>query len=356
MPSRNWIRLARQIEELLAERLGEDEERYYSLRSGLCHLIVTAGADEESNALFKRSRIPGLLKLLDDLLAAFLAESNLHKALCARYLYRQSEAKAKRRWKVRDSEWNYIHKLSRRCACDFDLLYGLLADLFLDADWHDELEEQFTEREVILETKAIEDLLIPVMEGYLRTRKVGGKYKPYEVYGICLGMQSVREAGNGRPLRSHSLVNIMRCQPQLSAHSKSTWVIRSERSIKALMQATRSLFPAYELIGEFHSHAYESLYALEDNRGWEFSRGDEGDLVYWAREMKDKLNQKPAVSLVAAIAVSERNAERRHHNGIPSTLELSAGGCRVIINAYRVLGSGRPSNKNVILKAPGMIE
>ncbi|HUT55542.1 MAG TPA: hypothetical protein VM658_19280 [bacterium] len=356
MPSLNWIRLATRIEELLNERLGGDEDRHASFLGALCHLIVTAGADDESGAFLMRSRIPGLIKLLDDLMAALVAESNVHKALCARYLYRQSEAKARRRWKVRDSEWNYIHKLARRCSCDFDLIYGIFEELFLDADWHDELEEQFTQREVILETKAIEDLLIPVMEGYLRTRKVGGKYKAYEVYGICLGMRSVREAGKGRGPRSNSLVNIMRCQPQLSAHSKSTWVIRSERSIKALMQATQSLFPAYELIGEFHSHAYDTLSDLETNRGWEFSEGDEGDLVYWARDMKDKLGQKPAVSLVAAIASCERNAERRHHNGIKSTLELSAGGCRIIINAYRVLGSGRPSNQNVILKAPGMIE
>lgn len=351
------VSLAREIETLLAKYLAGQEKKYLL---ALLFTILEARIDEGLESLAAAGSMRGLKSKLRLLQRLLQNESNLHKALAAHYLYELPTNKAKARWNVTATEWSYIRDLAARAGESLDKLYVYYMQASLsDFAWHDELEEEFTQQIVVLEQKAIEDLVIPVMEGYLSPRKIKGRrIKGYEVYGICLGMRhEPEEKRKGHGWKTHSFINIMRCQPQLSAEATASMVLPSKQSISALMKATKSLFPSYELIGEWHSHPYKSVAELIEDKGWEFSDPDKKDLPNWARQMRSKeLVQDPATSLVIAIAASDRPIERGHYNGIPSTLEFSVGGCRLVINAYRILGSGRHSANNVIMKAPGMID
>ena len=343
----------------LANRVRQYVESYFDgkpaqlndLLVELLLTILTAEVQAELQRLAARRHIHGLKTHLGRLSSFLQKKSVLPEAICARYEYNQSQRRVKRTWGITDTEWRYVHDLSRETHSPIDQLY--LDHDFTQYEWHDALEEDIIFLDVLLEARAIEDLLIPVMEGYLSPK--AGTRKGYEVFGICLGMLSERsEERRGSGLRYTQYVHIMRCEPQLSADGAHYWVMWNERSIDALLDAARILFPSYELIGDFRSHAYGGLADVTADRGWMFSDGDEADLLAWAHHMRD-VGQKPVISLVAAIARSERAVERSHYQGRRNTLQMSVGNCRVVIGAYRVLGSGSSSDRNIRLRAAGMV-
>jgi hypothetical protein len=211
----------------------------------------------------------------------------------------------------------------------------------------DEREERETLVEVRLDPLALEAMVLSVLEGYLSPRK--DRRKGYEVYGINFGAaRQYRRHTPREGLRTTRSINVMRAQPQLSADGSYGFVEPNTVSLRAMLPAARTIYPRYQVIGDFHSHPYDSLGALEFHRGWRYTRTDERSNIDVARTLVD-LHQRSLVTFVLAIARCSQRPHRRLFRRLPNTRQLSVGGCRIILAAYRCLASGRLSAQNVHL-------
>ena len=141
----------------------------------------------------------------------------------------------------------------------------------------------------------------------------------------------------------------------MSAEGFYDGVVPNERSLAAVLSATASLFPQYEAVGDFHSHCYDDVDELERRRGWEYSKGDENFSVAAFREGGD-VPFRPAVTFIIAVAGSTRKARTGRFRGLRNVMQLSIGGCRFVLGAFRVLGSGRYTKENIRLSVAGMAE
>lgn len=347
MPPSKLIELAEPIRRLMEERFRGKPARLREALSSLLVAAITAEPVDDLDAL--AADVRGLKGRLGLLMRHLRTDSRLPEALCAHYEYGQSASSAMKEWGVSEEEWRFAHDLARETGAHLDLTY--LTHDFSFHEWHGELEQRFASVDVFMDHRALEDLLIAVVEAYLSPRK--GKRKGYEVVGICLGMTSseLREV-RGQGMRTLTRVQVLRCQPQLSAEGGTTWVEWSDKSLDALLSAASTLFPAYKLVGDFHSHPYDTLSQVGEE-GWHYSEGDEDALRTWFERM-DGIGQRPVVSLVAAIARSDKPAELDHFKGDPATLQMTVGRCRVVVRAYRILGAGQASTQNVRLRVAGM--
>ena len=347
MPKPKLIELADPVRRLLEERFRGKPAQLREALSSLLVAVIAAEPVDDLDALAFEVR--GLKGRLDQLMRYLRTGSRLPEALCAHYEYGQSQAAARKEWGVGEEEWRYIHDLARDTGAHLDLTY--LTHDFSFYDWHGDLEQRFVSVDVFMDRRALEDLLIAAVEAYLSPRK--GKRKGYEVVGICLGMTSseLREV-RGQGMRTLTRVQILRCQPQLSAEGGTTWVEWSDKSLDALLSAASTLFPAYKLVGDFHSHPYDTI-SQAGEKGSNYSSGDEEALRAWFARM-DGIGQRPVVSLVAAIARSDKPVELNHFKGDPATLQMTVGRCRVVVRAHRILGAGLPSTENVRLRVAGM--
>jgi len=351
--------------ERLAVRVGDDLEGHFEGRPArmrealgwLLRLMVTSETPDGLRRLAKggrskRSRVRGLRTHLKELERHLGRHARLPECICARYKYKLSETRARRLYRVSDRDWAYVHALARRVGWSFDLQVPFIN--YEQYAWHDPLEESFVTVEVALDPEALDGMLVCILEAYLSPKPSGRK--GYEVYGINLGIvreSLARSRGRGVVITRH--VSVMRSQPQLSAEGGPSGVEPNEKSLRAILEATATLFPQYQAVGDFHSHPYDDLSKLEKKRGWEYSDDDEAVNIGISRTMAG-LGHPPEVAFVVAIARSAKKARRGRYRGLENTLQLSVGECRVIIAAYRSLESGCYSRRNIRLRLPGAIE
>ena len=284
----------------------------------------------------------------EELSKHLMARSFLPEALCARYRYGQSKSRVLTYYRLRESDWQFVHGLARDCGLDLEAAVNSIQ--YETLEWHDELERQIVSMRVVIDPRALDDMLVCALEAYLSPRK----RKAYEVYGITLGMfRDVHEEkkGSGRMITRY--VSIVRAQPQLSALSGPRHVKPSYRSLDALTKAAETLFPQHQLMGDFHSHVYADVAELRYNKGWEPSDGDARFCMQWARLMR-QLGHAPQVDLVIAIARCKRRVHRSHYAGMEHTLQATVGDCRAVIGAFRVLQSGSYTTSGVLFSVPGM--
>lgn len=350
--------------ERLSSRVAGDLERHFEGRPArlrealgwLLRLMVTSEVPDELRRLAKggrskRSRIRGLRTHLKELEAHLGGHARLPECLCARYKYRLSEARARKLYRVADRDWSFVHALARRVGWSLDLQVPFIN--YEEYGWHDPLEESFVNVEVALDPEALDGMLVCILEAYLSPKP--SRRKGYEVYGVNLGMireNLERRRGRGVVITRH--VSVMRSQPQLSADGDTGGVEPNQRSLEAILEATATLFPQYQAVGDFHSHPYDDLARLEAKRGWEYSADDEAVNIDVSRTMAE-LGHPPEVAFVVAIAHSAKRVRRGRYRGLDNTLQLSVGDCRVVIAAYRSLESGCYSARNICLQLPGRI-
>jgi hypothetical protein len=343
--------------ELLAERVRGDLERLCGgrrvrLRDALGHLLrllVTADVPDELQRLADAGEVRGLRTHLKALAAHLQNESRLPEALCARYKYKASESRARKRYRISRRTWEHVHALAKELAWNPDLRIPLIQ--YDGYPWHDLLEERFVELEVLLDARALEGMLIYALEGYLSPRRP--RRKGCEIYGITLGMSRDADRRRGRDgVGITRYVSVMRSHPQLSAEGHRTYVEPNPRSLQAILSATAAFYPQYQAVGDFHSHPYDDLATLERRKGWLFSDGDEGANVELAQAMAE-LGHHLLVAFVIAIARCTPRVTRSHYRGLKNTLQMSLGPCRVILAAFRSLGSGHLSTSNIRLRLSG---
>jgi len=344
--------------EILADRVRQDLEGHYDgrpaqLAGALGHvlrLLLTAEIPPQLSRLARPRRIRGLRTHLRELARYLQEESRLPEALCARYKYRVGESKVLARYRIGRRAWNYFHDLAAELDWKADLHIPLLR--YEGFSWHDELEERFVNLEVVLDSAALEAMLICALEAYLSPRRP--RRKGYEVYGINLGM--VREVHRRRAhdgVRITRYVSVMRAQPQLSAEAEYGGVTPNPRSLDAILGATTALYPQYQGVGDFHSHPYDNLSVLERKKGWEYTRGDEASNIEIVRAMSER-EHRICVSFIVAIARSKQKVAQSHFRGLKNTIQMSLGTCRVILAAYRSLESGRLTKSNIRLRLSGI--
>jgi hypothetical protein len=277
--------------------------------------------------LAENRAVRGLKKHLRLLCRYMEAESHLPLAVCAHYKFDMPIRLALRRYCVRKSDWKLVHDLA--------FAYGLDTDLYIRGtalyqkgvgDWHDDLERDLIRVQVSLEKSALDEILVTCLEGYLSPRM--GRKKGYEVYGLTLGMTRSVATTTPRVGRTEGYyVHVMRSQPMLSAEGRPNEVIPRAKSRDAILQATRTLYPHFEVIGDWHSHTYDSLSQMVRARGWFPSKIDEQFNQHWVEELAE-LGHRPMVAFIVALAHSEKRVPMSHFRGEPNTLQVSDCACR----------------------------
>jgi hypothetical protein len=165
----------------------------------------------------------------------------------------------------------------------------------------------------------------------------------------------VRKKGSG--MSTLQYVYIIRSQPQLSAVGGYREVDPSAKSIKAVISVSRSLFPQYEVVGDFHSHIYRDFRELEYCRGWDFSDADLKMSPQWAAQIRAMGGTNRFVAaFVVAMARSTYQVSLSRYKGKLNTLQTAVGSCRVVVAVYRILRSGLYSRRKIRIRVPGMVE
>jgi len=345
--------------ERLTEIVRNDLEGYFGNRrtrrrealQWLLELLMTARVPEALEALARSGEVRGLRTHLRVLSEYLREQSKLPEALCARYKYRLSESRACRQFPVRQSAWGYVHRLAR--DADRALAIAVPQIAYASLDWHDALEERFVNVEAVLETHALEGMLVSALEAYLSPRPQ--RRKGYEVYGVNLGMtRDVPHTSGPSGTRVTRYVSVMRSQPQLSADGQYEFVEPNRRSLDAILTVTQLLHPHYQAVGHFHSHPYDDFTDLERREGWLYSASDEEINRDFAAAMAN-LHQRICTTFIVGICRSPQSVIRSHYRGLANTIQLSVGNCRVILAAYRSLGSGRLTRSNIRLALAGVV-
>ncbi|MDH3582806.1 MAG: hypothetical protein OER86_01170, partial [Phycisphaerae bacterium] len=220
--------------------------------------------------------------------------------------------------------------------------------------WHDKLEEDLTRLDVLLDSRALNDMLVAAFEAYLSPRPK--RRKGYEVYGIGLGgVRTVQAKTQRKGITLKHYVSVSRVQLQLSAEGAMGWVEPNDRSMLALLKASTTLFPHYQVVGDFHSHPYDQWSDLVYHEGWTYSSADQKANYQAAKSMIDQ-GHRMMMAFIVAVARSGRKVRPSRFRGLPNTIQLSVGECRTVVAAYRSLESGRYSTRHLRLRLPGMLE
>ena len=328
---------------------GQPTKRRRSLRQ-MPELLATAKLPEGLESLAADGAIRGLATHLRNLKEYLQKESCLPEAICARFKYHSSLPQVLSSYRLSRRTWNFFLSLAKETDWDPEIQVPLIP--YESLEWHDQLEEGVIHVEVMLDTRALEGMVVLALEGYLSPKQQ--HRKGYEIYGINLGMiREVRQRRLGSGLRLTRYVYVMHSQPQLSAEGGNGHVTPNFRSLRAILEATGAMYPQYQAIGDFHSHLYTDFTELDDRKGWEFSTSDEMSNMEVIRPMTEH-GRSMQVSFILAIARSMRKVPRSHFRGLKNTLQLSLGDCRVVLAAYRSLESGRLTRANTRLGLSGI--
>jgi len=346
---------------VLTRRVLRDIERRFGPRRAplrrhlreVVRSLLLARVTVSLQTLAEQDEVRGLRTHLTQLGHYLARGSYLPEALCAHYRYRMSRARSQNRYGISDTEWVFVHRLAGEAGLDLEALYHQSNGVDVArCPWHDALEEGIEDVVVSLDLRAFDDMLLCALEGYLSP--LAGRAKGREVCGINLGMTSERrEEKRGVGGTVTRFVHVARSQPQMSALGTMREVGPNITSIEVLLDAAHKLFPQYDVVGDFHSHPFDSLEQMRAHRGWRYSPEDERSGRDWFDVLAD-LGARPWVTFVVAVARNPRSVRLGPYRGLPNTVQTSAGNCRIVVAAYRVLGSGAYSARNIRLHIPGI--
>lgn len=295
-------------------------------------------------------------KSLVKLFLALGTRIKLPQAIYARIAEAASMNQVLKTWNITKSDIRLVNQIIRQAEIDpYDEHHLLLRRHYsrTDFDWLAEVELKHESLEVVIQNQALEDMLLGAFETY---RVPKSKKEPFsEVFGLMLGMTtSARTAKRGEGTHTRHFVSVEKAVPQIRAKSSSSSVTPSARSLNALVEASGSLFPQLEIIGDYHSHPYRNYLELKKFRGWYASREDaisSASLFHDLNARKERPHQM-RVSLVIAIAEGRGNAVPDIMKDKKNLHHLKIGGCHVIVTAYRLLSNGAMTTTNLTLRLP----
>lgn len=111
------------------------------------------------------------------------------------------------------------------------------------------------------------------------------------------------------------------------------WVIPHAGEVSVKRAVMERLRPELTLLGEFHTHPYDSLDEVKRNEGWEYSRGEVSDQTAWTaegggRDLYWEATSGHPLFLVLTVCELKRvrpHQQRRFYNNI---LEFGVGNFR----------------------------
>jgi hypothetical protein len=339
------------FDKALAEKRISPRKRQ-SLYRSLLHLLMGEPYILENLKTFADQA--GKRPALEHLFRIMGKRCKLPQALHARIVQSVSLKNVSRTWNITKSDLELVGHIVREAKVDPHDEHHLLHRDYDSAalDWLAEVEMKHETVEIILDSEALEDMLLGVFETYKVPKS---KKEPFsEVFGLCLGMASSnRVTKKGAGTFTRRFVYVEKAVPQIRAKASQSSVTPSAESIRALVETSNSLFPQLEIIGDYHSHPYRSYPQLKKYRGWTASRQDAESTEYLYRDLKSSLPRRHRMRVSFVIAIAKGRASSHPEGGEEaSILRFNMAGCHVYISAYRILSNGGMTNKGVVLRRP----
>jgi len=332
--------------DISANELRISPQRREKLKRELLTFLILGVCGDDLRGFTLRD--PSVNPLLKKLLNTIGESNKLPQALRSCYQRAITKKQALREWKVKPRDWDHVHRL-----VDYDQI-EMIRELTklpeYELPWLSEIEHKYEDLFINLDSRALEDILISVLETYKVPKGKGAPFS--EVYGLCLGMTKEKPVYK-RGLASHTerYVHIVRAAPQIRAELKPTSCKVNPKSWDALLETAKELFPHYEVVGEFHSHPYTSLGNLTKNKGWEPSKMDREAVPPDVYYMQTR-NHQILVHFIVSIAKGKESSPVGTPRGKENVLRFYIGRCHVFIAAYRTLSDGRLEHRRVRLRCP----
>jgi hypothetical protein len=208
---------------------------------------------------------------------------------------------------------------------------------------------------VHLGRRALEDMLLSTLEGYLvpRTRRTNFT----EVYGLCLGMVRnvpIHRQGGGKHWVRHVQVDRVIVQLRARATGDSVWP--NPKSLETELMAAKILFPHLEIIGDFHSHPYKKAAIVHKWRGWEPSKADYEYNKGWVTRLRQERHD-PKVAFIVAIGQKQKAfTQKTVRPTLPHVGFMQIDRSLVAIGVYRILADSRYDSSRIKLRLPTIYE
>jgi len=346
-----YTRLVRAYEETVDAHLERTygNRRHKRLRTHLMRCLLTtllSGQAPDSDNL--TSRLRSHLNRLERQLAQ--DDYRLSKAWYETKVYGASQNTAASRWQINRRDLRMLEQLWSDTGYEADEYTNLLAKV--EPDWPFHVDERHEELVIWLDDRAIEDIVLVALEAYTVPRK-GVKFT--ETYGICFGSTKTtdqkRQVGGRYALRH---IDIRSVHIQLRAVGFSNKVTYDLRSLETQMAVATHLFPQLDIVGDFHTHPYETAEELREVKGWRYSSGDEAGIAEWVKPLKH-MGYHPRTSLIVGIAEGTKRISRPGRFK-PNVVRFSVSKYHFYIACYRIVGN-RYSDKHITLNAvalPGL--
>ncbi len=274
----------------------------------------------------------------------------LSKAWYETKIYGASQKAACSRWQINQRDLRTLEQLWSDTGYGSEDYARLLSKL--EPQWQFDVDERHEELVIWLDDRAIEDIVLVALEAYTVPRK-GLKFT--ETYGICFGSTKTtdqKRQARGRYALRH--IDIRSVHIQLRAVGFSNKVTYDLRSLETQMAVATHLFPQLDIVGDFHTHPYETADELRRVKGWRYSSGDEAGIGEWVTPLKH-MGYHPRTSLIVGIA---EGTKRISHPGRykPNVVRFSVSKYHFYIACYRIVGN-RYSDRHITLNAvalPGL--
>jgi hypothetical protein len=282
------------------------------------------------------SSVTGIKKTIKDIEVIVGRDCKLPQALYASYSKGISKKQILNEWKIKKRDWDFVHDLVNND--EIEMMEALAETPEGKLPWISEIELKYETLDVILDSHALEDMLLSVLETYKVPKGKGSQYT--EVYGLCLGMvRQISTSIRGSREHQHQRIHVVRAAPQIRAQLNPTWCMPNDNSRNALLEASNVLFPQYEVVGEYHSHPFISLSELIKRTGWVPSQSDYQSMPGIFEGIQEQ-NHRLRVSFIIAIAKGKETSSKGQHKNMENVLRLVIGGCHVFVAAYRILSGG----------------
>lgn len=346
MPYSNVASAVKRVLELLAEA-NFNSRKLAKLKKEFSALLITGHLYFEQNSasdlatLYSSKKlIPGLRDELDTILAG-LQKGRISEAIWLHHKLNVSEHKIFKKYPINSRDWNEIES----CIAESGFTDKEFSDL-ISSIWHEQFEELEMGCEVIFDEKALDDLLISTIEGYLSPKKK--MRTPYEVFGLCLGTRTEVES----PWFYKEIIYVAKCPPQISAETNNKSCVPMDKSYDALKKVRDYLFPQYKIVGEYHSHPYKDLKELHTLKGW---KNSEQDAARWDWCKSVGSYGDLQFALIVSISQLKRNARAGIKLRQPNHLFFNLDDLRIHLYAKRILSTGKLSDHNIQIRTSKMM-
>jgi hypothetical protein len=335
------------VDEYLTSTYGK--RRYKRIRNNLCKsLMITLMTGKRPPEKLPDRKLTSMLTKLE----RQLADDNyrLSKAWYENRVYRTGRRSIASRWQVHHREIKHLDQLWLDCRYNVYEYMNLINKT--QPAWTYDVDEIHEDVIIWLGDRAIEDIVLVALEAYAVPRR-GAKFT--ETYGICFGsIKPMEEKRRAHGKHTTRYVNISSVHIQLRAMGYPDKVTYDLRSLETQMTVAKHFFPQLDIVGDFHTHPYNTVKELKAFGGWRYSDSDEASIAEWVTPLR-KMGYHPRMSLIVGIA---EGTKRISKPGMvkPNMVRFSIKKYHFYVACYRILGD-KYSDKNITLNSaalPGM--